>query len=71
VEEENMSQTRKIAQPLKLSLPKPNTADRGSVRLGDAAITGKYPVLRLPSSKTADSGNVRLGVAAITGRYPT
>jgi hypothetical protein len=53
-----------------LRRPDPKTADPGTVRLGDAAITAVFPPLRRPDSKTADPGTVRLGDAAITARFP-
>lgn len=53
-----------------LRRPDPKTADPGTIRLGDAAITAVFPPLRRPDPKTADPGTVRLGDAAITGRFP-
>jgi len=52
-----------------LRRPDPKTADPGTVRLGDAIITGRFPPLRRPDPKTADPGIVRLGDAIITGRF--
>ena len=53
-----------------LRRPDSKTADPGTIRLGDAAITAVFPPLRRPDPKTADPGTVRLGDAAITARFP-
>lgn len=60
----------KSLQSPPLHRPDPKTADPGTVRLGDAAITAAFPTLRRPDPKTADPGTVRLGDAAITARFP-
>jgi hypothetical protein len=49
-----------------LRQPKPETADRGTVRLGDSCITAAFPPLRQPKPETADRGTVRLGEACMT-----
>jgi len=53
-----------------LRQPKPEIADRGTVRLGSACITGGFPPLRQPKPEIADRGTVRLGSACITGGFP-
>ncbi len=53
-----------------LQLPKPEIADRGTVRLGSAGITASFPSLRRPEPKIADRGMVRLGSAGITASFP-
>jgi hypothetical protein len=53
-----------------LRQPKPETTDRGTVRLGDACITAEFPPLRLPRPEIADRGTVRLGDACITAEFP-
>jgi hypothetical protein len=65
-----MASTKESVQFLLLHRPDPKTADPGTVRLGDAAITAGFPPLRRPDPKIADPGKVRLGDAAITGRFP-
>jgi hypothetical protein len=46
-------------------------ADAGPVRLGDSAISGRFPTLRArPDEKVADAGSVRLGDSAISARFP-
>jgi len=49
-------------------LRQPETADRGTVRLGDSCITAVFPPLRQP--ETADRGTVRLGDSCITAAFP-
>ena len=53
-----------------LELPKPEIADRGTVRLGSAGITTNFPPLRRPDPKIADRGTIRLGSAGITATFP-
>ena len=53
-----------------LRQPKPEIADRGTVRLGDANITAEFPALRQPKPEIADRGTVRLGDANITAEFP-
>jgi hypothetical protein len=53
-----------------LRLSKPETADRGTVRLGFGCITAGFPALRQPKPETADRGTVRLGFGCITGAFP-
>jgi hypothetical protein len=53
-----------------LRQPKPETVDRGTVRLGDACITAAFPPLRQPKPETVDRGTVRLGDACITAAFP-
>ena len=53
-----------------LRQPKPEIADRGTVRLGDACITAEFPPLRQPKPEIADRGTVRLGDACITAEFP-
>jgi hypothetical protein len=50
--------------------PKPEIADRGTVRLGDANIAAAFPPLRQPKPEIADRGTVRLGDANITAAFP-
>ena len=49
--------------------PKPEIADRGTLRLGDACITAAFPPLRQPKPEIADRGTVRLGEACITAEF--
>jgi hypothetical protein len=53
-----------------LRLPKHETADRGTVRLGNGCITPELPPLRLPRCETTDRGIVRLGNGCITPELP-
>ena len=53
-----------------LRRPSPETADRGTVRLGDSCITAVFPPLRRPNPETADRGTVRLGDSCITAAFP-
>ena len=53
-----------------LRQPKPETADRGIVRLGAGCITAGFPPLRQPKPETADRGTVRLGAGCITAGFP-
>ena len=53
-----------------LRQPKPETADRGTVRLGEACITAEFPPLRQPKPEIADRGTVRLGDGCITAEFP-
>jgi hypothetical protein len=53
-----------------LRQPKPETADRGTVRLGDSCITAAFPPLRPPKPEIADRGTVRLGDSCITAAFP-
>ena len=46
--------------------PKPEIADRGTVRLGDSCITAAFP----PLCSQSDRGTVRLGDACITAAFP-
>ena len=55
---------------LPLRQPKPETADRGTVRLGSGSITAAFPPLRQPKPETADRGTVRLGSGSITAAFP-
>ena len=52
--------------------PRPETADRGAVRLGDSCITAVFPPLRQPEpeAEIADRGTVRLGDPCITAVFP-
>ena len=50
--------------------PKPEIADHGTVRLGDANITAEFPPLRQPKPETADPGTVRFGDGCITAEFP-
>ena len=47
-----------------LRQPKPEIADRGTVRLGDSCITAAFPPLSQP--ETGERGTVRLGDPCIT-----
>ena len=51
--------------------PKPEIADRGTVRLGDACIAADFPPMRQPKPEIADRGTVRLGDACIAAQFPT
>ena len=53
-----------------LRQPKPETADRGTVRLGDGCITAEFPPLRQPKPEIVDRGTVRLGDGCITAEFP-
>ena len=53
-----------------LRQPTPETADRGTVRLGSGSITAGFPPLRQPTPETADRGTVRLGSGSITTAFP-
>jgi hypothetical protein len=53
-----------------LRQPKPEIADRGTVRLGDACIAAEFPPLRQPKPEIADRGTVRLGDACIAAEFP-
>ena len=53
-----------------LRQPRPEIADHGTVRLGDACITAEFPPLRRPWPEIADRGTVRLGDACITAEFP-
>ena len=53
-----------------LRQPKPETADRGMVRLGDSCITAAFPRAWQPKPETGDRGTVRLGDASITAAFP-
>jgi antitoxin HicB len=64
-----VSQDQAIAEFPPLRLPKSETTDRGTVRLGDARITNEFPPLRLPKSETTDRSTVRLGDARITNEF--
>jgi hypothetical protein len=63
-----MASNDRITQPLKS--PKPETADRGTVRLGSGSITASFPPLRMPKAETVDRGTVRLGSGSITAGFP-
>jgi hypothetical protein len=53
-----------------LQRPKPEIADRGTVRLGGGIITSEFPPLQPPKPEIADSGTVRLGGGIITAEFP-
>jgi len=53
-----------------LRQPKPEIADRGTVRLGSGSITAAFPPLRQPKPEIADRGTVRLGSGSITAAFP-
>jgi hypothetical protein len=53
-----------------LRQPKPEIADRGTVRLGESCITAAFPPLRQPKPEIADRGTVRLGESCITAEFP-
>jgi len=53
-----------------LRQPKPEIADRGTMRLGSGNITAAFPPLRQPKPKIADRGTVRLGSGNITAAFP-
>jgi hypothetical protein len=53
-----------------LRQPKPEIADRGTIRLGSSCITTGFPPLRAPKPEIADRGNVRLGSSCITTGFP-
>jgi hypothetical protein len=53
-----------------LRRPQPETADRGTLRLGDACLTAAFPPLRQPKPETADRGTLRLGDACLTAAFP-
>ena len=53
-----------------LRQPKPEIADRGTVRLGDSCITAAFPPLWQPKPETGDRGTVRLGDTFITAAFP-
>ena len=53
-----------------LRQPRPDTADRGRVRLGDGCITAEFPPLRQPKPEIVDRGRVRLGDGCITAELP-
>ncbi|MGC2411386.1 MAG: hypothetical protein WA459_01645 [Stellaceae bacterium] len=53
-----------------LQLPKPEIADRGTVRLGSGLITASFPPLKPPKPEIADRGTVRLGSGLITASFP-
>jgi len=53
-----------------LQLPKPEIADRGTVRLGSCGITASFPALQPPKPEIADRGTVRLGSCGITANFP-
>ena len=54
----------------KPQLPKPEIADRGTVRLGAGIITAELPPLKRPDPEIADRGTVRLGAGIITADFP-
>lgn len=53
-----------------LTPPKPEIADRGTVRLGSGSIAAGFPPLKMPKPETADRGTVRLGSGSITAAFP-
>jgi hypothetical protein len=53
-----------------LRLPKPEIADRGTVRLGSGCITASFPPLQRPQPEIVDRGSVRLGSGNITANLP-
>ena len=53
-----------------LQSPKPEIADRGTVRLGAGVITSELPVLKRPNPEIADRGTMRLGAGVITADFP-
>ena len=57
------------SRPGTAAQPKPETADRGTVRLGDSCITAEFPPLRPSKTETADRGTVRPGDASITAEF--
>lgn len=63
-----ISETASAFPPLRH--PSAKIADRGKLRLGDAALTAEFPPLRHPNAKVADRGKLRLGDAAITAEFP-
>ena len=63
-----MASTERNTQTLQL--PKPETADRGAVRLGSGLITAIFPSLQPPKPEVADRGTVRLGSGLITAEFP-
>jgi hypothetical protein len=70
--DQQMNSTERLACALipPLRQPKPETADRGAVRLGAGCITAAFPPLRQPKPETADRGAVRLGAGCITAAFP-
>jgi len=65
-----MTQATECGMPV-LQSPKPEIADRGTVRLGSSGITASFPPLRRPDPKIADRGTVGLGSSGITASFPT
>ena len=53
-----------------LQLPKPEIADRGTVRFGGGIITADFPPLKRPDPEIADRGAMRLGGGIITAEFP-
>ena len=53
-----------------LQPPKPEIADRGTVRLGSGCITASFPPLQRPQPEIVDRGSVRLGSGNITANLP-
>ena len=53
-----------------LRQPKPEIADRGTVRRGDSCIAAEFPPLRQPKPEIAHRGTVRLGDSCITAEFP-
>ena len=52
-----------------LRQPEPETADRGTVRLGGGSITAEFPPLRQPKQEIVNRGTVRLGDASILAEF--
>jgi hypothetical protein len=53
-----------------LRRPKPEIADRGTLRLGSGNITAAFPSLRRSKPDIADRGTLRLGSGNITAAFP-
>ena len=47
-----------------------NIADPGTLRLGDAEISGIFPPLYRPAHIVADPGTLRLGDAEVSAKLP-
>jgi hypothetical protein len=53
-----------------LRQPKPEIADRGTLRFGDGCVTAEFPPLRQPKPEIADPGTLRFGDGCITAEFP-
>jgi hypothetical protein len=53
-----------------LRQPKSETADRGTLRFGDANVSAGFPPLRQPKPETADRGTLRFGDANVSAGFP-